>query len=87
MIYLAMVHDISLKNSVHKGVSKSWVVQPKGILQVNWERGIIELDRFCMKDFTEKGKLDGMGNIISNTGLSQLLTECSKFLNNNPSHS
>ena len=79
MIYLAMVHDISLKNSVHKGVSKSWVVQPKGILQVNWERGIIELDRFCMKDFTEKGKLDGIRNIISNTSISQLLYQVLKY--------
>ena len=78
-IDLAMAHDISLNKSVEKGVSKSWVGQSKGMLQVAWERGLLDLDRFCVEDFTQKGKLYSMVNIISNTSLSQFLTECSDF--------
>ena len=79
-----MAHDTSLNKSVEKGVSNSWVGRPKGMLKVAWERGILDLDRFFMEDFTEKWKLDGMGNIISNTSLSQLLTECSDFFEEEP---
>ena len=49
-----MAHDISLKKLVEKGVSKSWVGQPKVMLQVAWERGLLDLDRFYLKYFTEK---------------------------------
>ena len=54
---------------------KSWVGRPKGMLQVAWYLGLLDLDIFCVEDFTEKGKLDGMGNIIPNTSLSYFLTE------------
>ena len=50
------------------------------MLQVAWQQGLLNLGRFCMEDFTEKGELDGMGNIISNISLSQLLTKCSDCL-------
>ena len=50
------------------------------MIQVAWEQGLLELDIFCFESFTEKGKLDGMGNIISNISLSQLLTKCSDCL-------
>ena len=80
-------HDISLNKSVEKGVSESWVGRPKGMLQVAWEKGLLELDIFYEEDFTEKGLLDGMGNMISNTSLSQFITKCSEFLKKNPSYS
>ena len=79
LIDLEMVNDVSLNKSVEKGASKSWFGRTKVMLQVTWEWGLLDLDIFCMEDFTEKGKLDGMGNIISNTSLSQLLTDFSWF--------
>ena len=48
------------------------------MLQFTWERGLLDLDRFFVEDFTGKEKLDGMVNIISNTSISQLLTNCSE---------
>ena len=77
VIHLAMAHKISLNKSVDTGVSKSWVGRPKVMIQVAWERGILDLDICCVEDFIKKCKLDGMGNIISNTSLSQFLTKCS----------
>ena len=85
IIDLEMANDILLNKSVEKVVSKYWVGRPKGMLQVAWDPGLLDLDRFCVEDFTEKGKLYGMGNIISNTILSQFLTEYSEFLKKNPS--
>ena len=83
---MALAHDISLNTPVDKGVSKSLVGKPKGMLQVAWERGILDLDRVFVEDFTEKGKIYGMGNIISNTSLSQLLTKCSDKLKKTTSY-
>ena len=70
LIDSTMAHDISLNKSVERSISKSWVGRPKGMLQFTWYRGILDLDGFFVGDFTEKGKLDNMGNIILNTSLS-----------------
>ena len=50
-----MAHDISLKKLVEKGVSKSWVELPKGMLQFAWGRGLLDFDRFLWKIFLRKG--------------------------------
>ena len=50
------------------------------MLQVDLDQGILDFDRFCVEYFTDKYKIYGIGNIISNTSLFQFLTECSDFL-------
>ena len=82
-----MAHDISLNKSVQKGVSKLWFFQQKVMIQFAWEKGLLDLERFSVEYFTEKGKLYGMGNIISNPSLSKFLTECSDFMKKNPCYS
>ena len=46
LIDLAMAHDISLNKLKDKGVQKLWVGQPKDMLQVTWEQGLLDLDTF-----------------------------------------
>ena len=79
LIDLAKNQDIPLKKSVEKGVTKTWVGTPKGMLQIAWERGLLDLDSFCVEDFSDKGLLDDMDNRIEKTNLSTLLTNCSDF--------
>ena len=45
-IDLTMAHDISLNKLKDKGVQKLWVGQPKDMLQVTWEQGLLDLDTF-----------------------------------------
>ena len=79
LIDLAKNQDIPLKKSIEKGVTKTWVGTPKGMLQTAWEWGLLDLDSFCVEDFSEKGLLDYMENRIEKTNLSILLTNCSDF--------
>ena len=53
------------------------------MLQVDLDQGILDFDRFCVEYFTDKYKIYGIGNIISNTSLFQFLTECSDFFEKN----
>ena len=41
--------------------------------------GLLDLDSFCVEDFSNKGLLDDMDNRIEKTNLSILLTNCSDF--------
>ena len=61
--------------------SKTWDGTPKGRMpqQTAWEQGLLDLDSFCVEDFSEKGLLDYMENRIEKTNLSILLTNCSDF--------
>ena len=62
LVDLAITHKIAIKKSVEKGVTESWVNKPKGLLQIAWERGLLDLESFCVEDFSTKGKLDAFGN-------------------------
>ena len=79
LIDLARDQNIPLQKSIEKGVAKTWVSTPKGMLQTAWERGLLDLDSYCVEDFSEKGLLDDMENRIDKTNLSVLLTNCSDF--------
>jgi hypothetical protein len=80
LIDLATKHGIPVNKTVEKGVAKTWLDQPKGMLQVAWERGLLDFDSYCVEDFSVKGKLDEMGNRIAATNLSLLISGCKDFL-------
>ena len=80
LIDLATKHGKPLNKTVEKGVAKTWLHQPKGMLQVAWERGLLDFDSYCVEDFSVKGKLDEMGNRIAATNLSLLIAGCEDFL-------
>ena len=45
-----------------------------------WERGLLNLKKYCIEDFSETGKMDEYGNVISETSLDMLLSKCTDFL-------
>ena len=50
------------------------------MLQIAWERGLLDFDNFFVEEFSEKGKLNEMGNRIDATCLPVLLSECADFI-------
>lgn len=42
LVHLATKHSIPIKKTIEKGVVKTWLHQPKGMLQVAWERGLLD---------------------------------------------
>jgi hypothetical protein len=62
------------------GSTEKWSTKPKGKLQVARERGLLDLESYCVKDFSEKGQLDAFGNRNKDTSLDTLLSQCSDFL-------
>ena len=73
-------YNIATTKKVMTNVTETWVGKPKGKLQVAWERGLLNLDKYCVEDYNEKGKLDDMGNIIEETSLDLLLSSCTDFI-------
>ena len=61
-------------------VTETWVGKLKEKLQVTWERGLLNLNKYCVEDYNEKGKLDDMGKIIEETSLDLLLLSCTDFI-------
>lgn len=80
IVEFAMKYDILVKKSVVKGVTETWVGAPKGMLQVAFERGLLDLEKYCVGDFSSKGLENEMGNRIENTRLESLLASCSDFI-------
>ena len=73
---------IHLQYDYEETKDKGWVGQPKGLLQVLWERGWIDdKQENVMKYYTITGSKDRYGNIIPNTGLVLLMEQCSDFVN------
>ncbi len=80
LVKWALHYDISIKKDVDTNVTETWVDKPKGKLQVAWERGLLNLEKYCIEDFSEKGKMDEYGHVICDTSLDMLLSKCSDFL-------
>jgi hypothetical protein len=74
---IARQNDIDLYERKEK-IAPGWEGQPKGLLQVLWERGLIE------KEFLDKYTLDGRkdsitGKVDLHYSLRHLLAECTDF--------
>ena len=76
----ATKYGIELTKIVPAHISETWVGKPKGMLQIAWERGLLDLNRYCVEDFSDKGKLDDCGNVIQDTSLDYLLSKCIDFI-------
>jgi len=50
------------------------------MLQIAWERGLLDLETYSVEQFTEKGTKNAMGNIMEETCLTALLPNCSDFI-------
>ena len=67
---------VTFRQTIEKDVVKTWLHQPKGML----ERGLLDFDKYFVEEFSEKGKIDAMGNRIGETNLPSLLSECTDFI-------
>ena len=72
-------YNILTTRTVQKNITETWVGKPKGKLQVAYERGLLDLNRFCVEDFSDKGMLDSCGNYVKETSLNNQLTSCTDF--------
>jgi hypothetical protein len=57
---------------------EGWVNKPKGLLQILFERGWINPDN--LKQYTENGKMDEMGNLKEETSIKLLLQKQPDFM-------
>jgi hypothetical protein len=80
LVEKATQYGIPLKRRGMSGVSEKWVSKPKGKLQIARERGLLDLEKYVIEDFSDKGRVDVFGNRIRETSLDQLLSQCSDFL-------
>ena len=60
-------------------MTPGWQGQPKGLLQVLWERGFLTLENY--KSFSQRGSKDQYGNTDKDTSLVSLLSACKDFVN------
>ena len=55
LLDLAIIHDIPITKVKRKGGVESWVGKPKGMYDIAFERGLLDLDTYCVEDYTVKG--------------------------------
>ena len=73
---------IALRYEYNEVKDRGWEGQPKGLLQILWERGWIEEDNQNVnKYYTMGGSKDRYGNVIANTSLPAFMEACYDFLN------
>jgi hypothetical protein len=74
---IARQNDINLYERKEK-IAPGWEGQPKGLLQVLWERGLIEKE--CLDKYTLDGRKDSItGKVDLRYSLRHLLAECTDF--------
>ena len=79
LVELCAQHQIAVSKNVEK-IKEGWVGKPKGLLQVLWERGLIDTG-VNLKDYSLTGKKDALGTIDNSTNLRHIMGMCSDFLN------
>ena len=60
LVELCQHHNIAIKKAVEK-VKEGWEGKPKGLLQVLWERGLIDGNN--LKQYSLTGKKDDLGTV------------------------
>ena len=84
---MAKAAGISLEKT-HLKVLPGWVGEPKGLLQVLFERGLIDPAKYDpvqrrgrQKQFyTVDGRKDSFGNVMEETSLRRILGKCPDFI-------
>ena len=80
IIEIAKRYNIPLNKTVKKGVTETWIGKPKGMLQLAYEQGLLDLENVCIGDVSEKGGENDAGNVINKTSLETLLLSCTDFI-------
>jgi hypothetical protein len=78
LVELCEQHQIAITKNVEK-IKEGWEGKPKGLLQVLWERGLV--DSTNLKDYSCTGKKDDLGVVNKGTSLRHIMGMCSDFLN------
>ena len=82
LIDLAKAHNIIHTEIIcTTGVTKSWVGKPKGMMDIVFERGLMDLDTYCVEDFSKLGSKTALDVIDMATSLQNLLENCDDFIN------
>ena len=75
---LCQQHQIATLKNVEK-VKEGWEGKPKGLLQILWERGLI--DGAKLNNYSLTGKKDELGTVDNSTSLRHIMGMCTDFLN------
>jgi hypothetical protein len=74
-VALCQNHSIPITRKIKEG----WVGKAKGLLQVLWERGFIDMNK--LSSYVLTGRNNELGNVDMNMNLRHLMTMCPDFLN------
>ena len=69
-------HNSSTVYEVDRKYLETWVGKPKGLLDICYERGLLEIDKYDLDDLNKEGKNDSSGEIFEGTNLSVMLGSC-----------
>ena len=78
---IAVKNDIEWNKNVKFGIVELWVDKPKGMFDIAYERGLLDLKTYYYHQFLVQGALSDTGSWIDKTSLASLLGKCDDFLN------
>jgi hypothetical protein len=78
LVELCGQHNITVMKTVEK-VKEGWEGKAKGLLQVLWERGLIDGNN--LKQYSLTGKKDDLGTVDDSTSLRHTMGMCHDFMN------
>ena len=78
LVEICEQHHIAITKNEDK-IKEGWEGKPKGLLQVLWERGLI--DNANLKDYSLTGKKDEFGIVDNIKSLRHIMGMCHDFLN------
>ena len=73
---IAQEHGLPIRETTQK-VIEGWEGKPKGLLQVLWERGIVDASK--LSEYTINGRQNGYGVIDKTYALKSLMANCLDF--------
>lgn len=78
LVELCQNNNIAVTKTVEK-IKEGWEGKAKGLLQVLWERGLI--DGANVKQYSLTGRKDDLGTVDDSTSLRQIMGMCHDFMN------
>ncbi len=78
LVELCTFHNIEVMKTVEK-IKEGWEGKAKGLLQVLWERGLI--DGHKVKQYSLTGRKDDLGTVDDGTSLRHIMGMCHDFIN------
>ena len=78
LVVLCKQNQIAVTKNAER-IKEGWEGKPKGLLQVLWERGLIDGNN--LKRYALTGKKDDLGTVDDSTSLQHIMGMCFDFLN------